>query len=60
MDPRLGWVFLIGVVAVTALLVVEHATVHKWGTSRMALTFFTLNGVVSCLLGITGIVDILV
>ncbi|MCP4497209.1 MAG: UbiA family prenyltransferase [Phycisphaeraceae bacterium] len=60
MDPRLGWVFLIGVVAVTALLVVEHATVHKWGTSRMAVTFFTLNGVVSCLLGITGIVDILV
>ncbi|MDP6602264.1 MAG: 4-hydroxybenzoate octaprenyltransferase [Phycisphaerales bacterium] len=60
MDPRLGWVFLVGVVAVAALLTVEHATVHTWGTSRMALTFFTLNGVVSCLLGFTGVVDILV
>jgi len=59
-DPRLGWVFLVGVVAVAALLLVEHATVRRWGTSRMALTFFTLNGVVSCLLGVAGIVDVLI
>ena len=59
-DPRLEWLFLVGVVAVAALLIVEHATVRRWGTSRMALTFFTLNGVVSCWLGVAGIVEVLV
>lgn len=58
-DPRFGWVFLIGVGFVGALLIVEHATVQRWGTTRIALTFFTLNGVVSCLLGVAGIVDVL-
>jgi hypothetical protein len=38
----------------------EHATVARWGTTRMALAFFTLNGVISCVLGILGIVDILI
>jgi 4-hydroxybenzoate polyprenyltransferase len=58
-DPRFEWTFLVGVVAVATLLIVEHATVRQWGTSRMALTFFTLNGVVSCILGAAGIVDVL-
>ncbi len=58
-DDRLGSVFLVGVGAVAALLIVEHATVHRWGTSRMAITFFTLNGIVSCWLGVAGVVDIL-
>jgi hypothetical protein len=43
---------------VAILLVIEHATVRRWGTTRMALTFFTLNGVVSCILGLTGIIDL--
>ena len=58
-DPRFGGVFLLGVGLVAALLIIEHATVQRWGTSRMALTFFTLNGVVSCLLGVAGVVDTL-
>ncbi|MCP4837847.1 MAG: 4-hydroxybenzoate octaprenyltransferase [Planctomycetes bacterium] len=58
-DDRLGSVFLVGVGAVAVLLIVEHATVHRWGTSRMAITFFTLNGIVSCWLGVAGVVDIL-
>ena len=45
---------------VIALLVVEHATVVRWGTRRIALAFFTLNGVISCLLGAAGIVDVFV
>ena len=57
-DGRLGGVFLVGVCLVAALLIIEHATVQRWGTSRMALTFFTLNGVVSCLLGLVGVVDV--
>ena len=44
--------------AVAALLLFEHLTVARWGTSRMALTFFTINGLVSCLIGIAGIIDL--
>ena len=42
------------------VLVVEQATVARWGTTRMALTFFTLNGIISAVLGLLGAVDILV
>jgi len=41
------------------VLIVEHLTVKKWGTTKMALTFFTLNGIVSVVLGIAGVVDLL-
>lgn len=57
-EPRLGTGFLVAVGAVTALLSVEHATVRRWGTSRMALTFFTLNGCVSVVLGCAGILGL--
>jgi 4-hydroxybenzoate polyprenyltransferase len=58
-DPRFGVLFGVGVAAVATLLIVEHATVHRWGTTRISLTFFTLNGVISCLLGSLGVVDVL-
>ena len=59
-DPRLNEIFLFGVVIVAVVLVFEHLTVNRWGTTKMAMTFFTLNGVVSCLLGVAGVVDLLV
>jgi 4-hydroxybenzoate polyprenyltransferase len=59
-DPRLGALFGAGVAAVIGLLLLEHLTVARWGTSRIALTFFTLNGVISCALGTLGIADVLV
>lgn len=58
-DWRLGILFGIGIIIVTALLIYEHLTVARWGTTKMALAFFTLNGVISCVLGILGIVDVL-
>ncbi|MDP7070291.1 MAG: 4-hydroxybenzoate octaprenyltransferase [Phycisphaerales bacterium] len=58
-DTRLGGAWLVGVATVATLLIVEHATVHRWGTSRMAITFFTLNGIMSCLLGVVGVIDVL-
>ena len=58
-DARLGAVFGIGVGITAALLAYEHATVARWGTTRMALAFFTLNGVISCVLGGLGIADVL-
>jgi 4-hydroxybenzoate polyprenyltransferase len=59
-DGRFGVLFGVGVVAVTALLLCEHLSVSRWGTSRMALAFFTLNGVISCLLGLLGVADVLI
>lgn len=59
-DPRLNLIFALGVAVVMALLLYEHATVARWGTTKIALAFFTLNGLISCLLGTLGIVDVLV
>ena len=58
-DPRLGALFLSAAVAACLLLLIEHLTVRRWGTTRMALTFFTLNGIVSCVIGGAGIIDLL-
>lgn len=58
-DARLGAIFAIAVAVVLAILVYEHAAVAKWGTTKTALTFFTLNGVISCALGGLGVADIL-
>ena len=57
-EPRLGLPFAVAIVLTTGLLVVEHATVRRWGTTRMALTFFTLNGIVSVVLGTAGMLGL--
>lgn len=59
LDPRLSYLFAAGVFIVAGLLLFEHATVARWGTTKIALAFFTLNGVISCLLGVLGIADLL-
>ena len=57
--PLFGSLFLGAVILVGVILVAEHATVRRWGTSRMALTFVTLNGMVSVVVGLAGIVDVM-
>lgn len=57
-DARLGTPFIAAVSIAALLLLIEHATVRRWGTTRMALTFFTLNGCVSLLLGAAGVVGV--
>jgi 4-hydroxybenzoate polyprenyltransferase len=57
-DARFGLLFALGVGVVLLLLIVEHATVVRWGRQRIALAFFTLNGIISCLLGALGIIDV--
>ena len=59
-DPRFGWLFAMGVACVAGLLLYEHATVARWGTTKLALAFFTLNGILSCLLGSLAILDLLI
>ncbi len=58
-DPRFGVLFGLGIVIVVGLLAWEHATVARWGTTKVALAFFTLNGIISCVLGLLGSVDVL-
>ena len=57
--PQFGWLFFGAACITAALLMVEHRTVDRWGTTKMALTFFTLNGIVSCLIGAAGIIELL-
>jgi 4-hydroxybenzoate polyprenyltransferase len=58
-EPAFGALFLGTVIVVAILLIIEHATVRSWGTTRMALTFMTLNGMVSLVVGLAGIVDLM-
>lgn len=56
--PHTGAWFGIGVLMVAGLLVLEHAMV--WGSKlhRIPMAFFTVNGVISLLLGAAGVYDI--
>lgn len=71
-EPRFGPLFLVGVAAVAVLLAVEHTVVSR--LARQSLTpnpdgtdnpppalnmaFFTLNGVVSVILGAAGVLEV--
>ncbi|MCA9277654.1 MAG: UbiA family prenyltransferase [Phycisphaeraceae bacterium] len=57
-DTRFGIVFGLGVVAAVMLLAAEHLVLMKQGEKGLAMAFFTLNGIVSCVLGIAGAIDI--
>jgi 4-hydroxybenzoate polyprenyltransferase len=57
-EPRFGVATHVSVAAVAALLVTEHVVVARRGVRGIPMAFFTLNGIVSCLLGAAGIVDI--
>lgn len=59
-DPRLGVVYFSAVAMVVAMLVVEHTVIARRGTAAIVLAFFTLNGIISCALGLAGIADVLV
>jgi 4-hydroxybenzoate polyprenyltransferase len=55
----LGWLYHAGVVTIAALLVVENAAVRADDFSRVNLAFFTINGIVSLILGACAIADVL-
>ncbi len=57
---ELGWLYGAGVAAVAVLLAVENALVRADDLSRVNLAFFTVNGVVSVVLGSLTIADCLV
>ena len=57
-SPELSVLYFIGVGCAGALLVIEHALVRPTDLSRVGLAFFTINGVISLLLGTLGILDV--
>ncbi len=58
-DLRFSWIFGGAVVLVGGLLAFEHAIVAKRGEAGLDMAFFTVNGVVSCVLGLLGVADTL-
>jgi 4-hydroxybenzoate polyprenyltransferase len=42
------------------LLLAEHSIVHPDDLSKVGLAFFTLNGVISLLIGVLGVIDVFV
>jgi 4-hydroxybenzoate polyprenyltransferase len=56
--PGFGWLFGGAVLAVGGLLVFEHAVLARRGLAGLPMAFFTVNGVVSCVLGAAGVVDV--
>ncbi|MCH7961542.1 MAG: 4-hydroxybenzoate octaprenyltransferase [Planctomycetes bacterium] len=58
-EDRFGPLFALGVAIVAALLLIEHAVLHVRGREGISMAFFTLNGIVSCVLGVLGVTDLL-
>ncbi|MEM8738786.1 MAG: UbiA-like polyprenyltransferase [Planctomycetota bacterium] len=57
-SPQLGTWFGLALGGVAGLLVVEHALVWRSEARRIPLAFFTVNGVISLLLGAAGVADV--
>ncbi|QQE12403.1 4-hydroxybenzoate octaprenyltransferase [Planctomycetota bacterium] len=60
LSPQLNLLFLIASLLTAALLILEHTLVWKSSTNHINMAFFTLNGIISLLLGLTGIIDTLI
>ena len=58
-SAQLGPLYFAGVGCAGVLLVVEHALVKPHDLSKVGLAFFTINGIVSLLIGTLGIADVL-
>lgn len=55
----LGWAFLAAVIIAGLLLVYEHSLVKPHDLSKLGIAFFTMNGIISSMLGLAGIIDVL-
>ena len=57
--PHLSGLYFAGVGLAVALLIVEQSLVRATDHSKAGLAFFTLNGIISLLLGTLGIINVL-
>jgi 4-hydroxybenzoate polyprenyltransferase len=58
-SPTLSTLYLIGASIAIALLIVEHALVKPNDLSKITLAFFTINGIISLLVAVMGLIDII-
>lgn len=58
-DARFGAIFLGAVILACACLIMEHVVLVRRGLAGLPMAFFTLNGVLSCVVGGLGIADLL-
>lgn len=58
-EPRLGIIFTIAIGLVACVLVYEHRILFKQGKAGIPMAFFTLNGIISLILGISGCIDLI-
>lgn len=58
-DGRFGVVFGIAVGLVAGLLAMEHVVLAKRGQAGLDMAFFTINGIVSVIVGILGCADVI-
>lgn len=59
-ETRFGPIFMVAVALVGVLLISEHVVLAKRGQAGLDMAFFTLNGVVSCVLGAAGVTDLFI
>jgi 4-hydroxybenzoate polyprenyltransferase len=59
-SPHFGALYFAGVGIAVVLLIFEHALVRGGNLSKVNVAFFTLNGIISVILGTLGIVDVFV
>lgn len=59
-SDQLGPIFGVGVGIVAGTLVYEHLVLARRGKAGIPMAFFTLNGVVSCVIGTAGVIDTMV
>jgi 4-hydroxybenzoate polyprenyltransferase len=57
-EPRLGLAFAGAVAIVGVLLIAEHVVLALRGQAGLDVAFFTLNGIVSCVVGVLGCADL--
>lgn len=57
-EPRFNALFGVGVCAVAILLIAEHVVLSRQGKAGLHAAFFTLNGIVSLVVGVLGIADL--
>ena len=55
-----GAIWLVALALAAVLLVIEHALVRADDLSKVGLAFFTVNGMISVVIGALGIIDVLV
>lgn len=58
-DARFGPVFGAACALACGLLIAEHVILARRGKAGLDMAFFTVNGLVSCLVGAAGIADVL-